>query len=95
MPHEKHIANIRDDELSPEERQQTRFSNARVINELVDPAEIKKRHSQHDLLWSHFGWIPTIMQNWKALLGAFAVAVFIGGQDMISNITRIMESYLP
>ena len=95
MPDKKLIESIRDDELTPSERQQTRYTNAKVINEMVDLSEIQKRHEQHDQLWAYYGWVPTLLANWKVVAGAIAIAVIVGGQDMIANIAKILGGYVP
>jgi len=85
------IDDLRDDALNPRELQETRYTNCKVLREMVDPLEIQRRHEQHDLLWWALGWLPMTAKNWKVLGIVIAIALLVGGRDFIGNLVSIAE----
>lgn len=82
------IDDLRSDPLNERERQETRYTNGKVLREMVDPAIIQKMTEQHDLLWWALGWLPSTVKNWKAIAIVLAGSAFIGGQEFIANVTQ-------
>ena len=92
---ERLIDRQRDNEFSPRDRQTARWVWTRIIDDLVSPTEIRKRHEQHDDLWWAFGWVIPIFKSWKKLGIAAMVAMFIGGKDLVTNIVTMLGGMLP
>lgn len=93
--HKRKISSHRSDGLTPEELQETRYTNLKVLEDFVEPAEIKRRADQHDELWSFFGWIPQIFKNWKKLAVVAVIALLLGGEDLIQSLVTLARGLLP
>lgn len=93
--HKRRIEAQKDDELTGPERQKTRYVTNRVLDDFVEPAEIKRRAEQHDELWSFFGWIPQIFSNWKKLVVVAVIALILGGEDLIQSLVTLARGLLP
>ncbi len=89
------LAQMRDDELNPEERKKTRLTNHIVERDMVDPQEIKKRTAQHDRLWFSLKWLPPLVENWKALGLVLAIAAFVGGEDLLNGVIAFVKGFMP
>lgn len=89
------LGQMRDDELTPPERQQTRLTNHIVSRDMVSPEEIRRRSVQHDRLWGSLGWVPPLLENWKAWMAIIVIAVFIGGETLLTNVTSLIRGWLP
>lgn len=94
MPNDP-IDDVRDDPLDKRELQETRYANGKVLRDMVDPDEIKKRHEQHDLMWWALGWIPLTAKRWGLLLAVTGGVVLVGGQDFIDNVASYFGGLLP
>ena len=92
---ERKIKDMRSDPLSDEELQETRFVNTSVLDDMVSSDTIQAAHKKIDALWKWLGWIPQTLSNWKAILIAVGVALFIGGQSVIDSLVKILQGMLP
>ena len=93
--HQRRIEAQKDDELTGPERQKTRYINNRILDDFVEPEEIKMRANQHDDLWWAFGWMTQIFRSWKKLAVVAVIGIFIGGEDLIQNVVAILRGLLP
>lgn len=92
---EREISDTRADDLTERERQETRVVNRRVLDEMVSGDLVKEYHRKVDDLWRWLGWIPQVMQNWKALMVAGAIAAMIGGRGFVENVSTWLTGLLP
>ena len=77
------IARKPDDELTPVERQETRYANEKVIYDMVSAEQLKQWGQRVDDMWWALGWLVLTLRNWKALAIAAVLILLIGGQDML------------
>ncbi len=92
---DRKIRDMRSDELSEKELQETRYVNTTVLDDMVSGAAIDAAHKKVDALWKWLGWIPQTLSNLKAIVVVIGIAVFIGGQDLIANVVKFLQGMLP
>lgn len=76
-----------DGPLTERERQETRYANHKIIDEMVSSSELRAWGEKVDRLWWAFGWLVLTITNWKALALAAGLIMVIGGQDMLQLIS--------
>lgn len=91
----RRIADQRDEEFTPEERQELRFVKGEVIHDMVPSSEIRDAHQKIADLYGVLGFIPAMKKIWRQLALVAVVAVFLGGQEFIGRIAAMLQGWLP
>ena len=53
-----------------------------------------ERGTKDDALWKYLGPIIQVLQNWKMIAGAIAIALFIGGAPLVDRISEMLAGFL-
>ena len=91
----RRIVGQKEEDFSESERQFLRYISSRFLDEFPHSSVNLRRQREHDALHKVFGWIPPIIMNWKKVLAAIAIALFLGGQPLINSVTIYLERLLP
>lgn len=93
--HESLVSRLPTGPLTERELQETRHSNLKIIDEMLDTRDLQAWGVKVDRLWACLGWIPLTASNWKALGVAMFIAVMIGGQSFVERISILIGTYFP
>jgi hypothetical protein len=79
----------------PKERQELRYVAGDVLFNKVDKDAFDSTLAKIEALWWALGWIPVTLKNWKIMMIAIGISVFVGGQTLIDNVAKFLGGFLP
>lgn len=89
------IASLDGGPLTEDEIKQLRYMRSQFLYGDVKLEFIADDQKKVGLLWWALGWVPTTARNWKAIMVAIILAVFLGGERFLENVQKWLEGFAP
>ena len=89
------IDQTKDDEFTPKERSEVRLVVGRVLHDMVPKDDIDSAIEKVNRLWAVLGWLAAVAENKTAIFVAVGLALFLGGQEFVANVSKWLLGMLP